>query len=66
MGKRANQGDGDEDRALKAGERPQNEDAPAEAGQFEDDFEDEFESEDEIMEAGVDGGPDDEQDAGGM
>lgn len=65
MSKRQAEENGTEEKSLKAGERPQNGEPPAEAGQFEDDFEDEFESEDEIMEAGVDGEPDQEPEAGG-
>ena len=43
--------------SLKAGERPQNAEAPKEddVGPFEDDYEDEYESEDEIMVADGEG-----------
>ncbi|KAL9596400.1 MAG: hypothetical protein Q9219_005835 [cf. Caloplaca sp. 3 TL-2023] len=47
--------------ALKAGQRPIQVGKGDEAGPYEDEFEDEFESEDEILEAGVDGGPDEER-----
>lgn len=69
MSKRNADGSEEDTHALKQGNRPVQRDTPDDAGHFEDDFEDEFESDDEIMEAGVDGGPDDEretQEMGGM
>ncbi|RMZ76508.1 hypothetical protein DV738_g4932, partial [Chaetothyriales sp. CBS 135597] len=49
--------------ALKAGSRPDVDEAGGENIEFEDDYEDEFESEDEVLEAGVDGRPDAEREA---
>ncbi|KAG8632106.1 hypothetical protein KVT40_001246 [Elsinoe batatas] len=49
--------------ALKAGQRPEQEQNGGDLPEFEDEFEDEFESEDEIFEAGVDGRPDAEREA---
>lgn len=51
-----------EPEALKRGERPLQTEIGEEVD-FEDEFEDEYESEDEMFEAGVDGRPDEEQEA---
>ncbi|KAJ5785350.1 Ribosome assembly protein rrb1 [Penicillium pulvis] len=61
MSKRAADPSGEQDAALKAGDRPMLDATPDEVGEFEDEYEDEFESEDEILEAGVDGRPDAER-----
>ena len=50
-------------RALKAGQRPENGTQGETSLDFEDEFEDEYESEDEMMEAGVDGRPDAERES---
>jgi ribosome assembly protein RRB1 len=49
--------------SLKSGDRPDVMDDTDETVEFEDPYEDEFESEDDVVEAGVDGGPDDEREA---
>ena len=63
MAKRGADSAGEENLALKSGERPVNLENGNELGDFEDEFEDEYESEDEIFEAGVDGRPDSEREA---
>lgn len=63
MSKRTADESDEEVQALKAGQRPVNEEENGEDMEFEDEFEDEFESEDEILEAGVDGRPDEEREA---
>jgi len=63
MSKRPAEDLGQDDDALKAGQRPEAGTNGENALDFEDEFEDEYESDDEIMEAGVDGRPDVEREA---
>lgn len=65
MGKRTVETSGDDNNALKGGERPFKPENGKGVGEFEDEFEDEFESEDEIFEAGIDGRPDEEPETEG-
>ena len=61
MPKRPAEDVGDENAAMKQGDRPVELENGDELGDFEDEFEDEYESEEEVFEAGVDGRPDAER-----